>query len=303
MFSCFQTFVVAAALLRPARPPISSSHNARLTGHMPVMGLRQRVRAWREIGRLLEGVRVDANGAASDAGSIRRLRVRLRRSKRRVDASVRSISADVEAELADIPPLSLNNVRRQLAAAMSQEGMLRYPRAGGEIFAGDVHRSLKATAASDLRRPNRRIAIVTTAALPWMTVTSVNPLLRAAGLAAKGYAVDLVIPWLEPEQQPLLFPPGVTFSYPAEQEEWVWEWLRRSGVLDARAYEPTAERLHFRWYPAVYEDFLGAVIQQSRVDLTQLIPPDERDVCTASTQPVPAPPAPPPRHGSAEALD
>lgn len=56
---------------------------------------------------------------------------------------------------------------------------------------------------SDLRDTNRTIWIITTASLPWMTGTSINPLLRAAYLAKDRPEgkVYLMIPWLPREEQ------------------------------------------------------------------------------------------------------
>ena len=146
------------------------------------------------------------------------------------------------------------------------------PAAGGvQIGAADSAAVLRPTTASNLRQQGRLLTIVTTAALPWMTGTSINPLLRAAHLSAKEYNVTLMLPWLSPAEQPTLFPQGLVFDRPAQQEAYARWWLRNRANLEA-------PRLRFLWYPAQYEPFLGCIIQRAGVDLTTLVPPAERDV-------------------------
>ncbi|CAM9246935.1 unnamed protein product, partial [Phaeothamnion confervicola] len=126
---------------------------------------------------------------------------------------------------------------------------------------------------TDLTDPSRRIWIFTTACLPWLTGTAVNPLLRAAHLQrgrAKGL-VTLVVPWLDAGDQDKVFPKGVCFERQEEQEAHVRAWLARADLA------AESESIAVAFYPGRYHGEFGSIFPMG--DLTAMVPDADADVC------------------------
>lgn len=122
---------------------------------------------------------------------------------------------------------------------------------------------------SSLKEPGRTFAVVTTAALPWRTGTSMNPMLRAAHLAADPTRkVLLVVPWVEPEQQALIFPPGVTFETREQQAEFI--------LKEARQRTSLTHPFQVVFYAGKYFPSFGSIFPAE--DIIAVIPQHERDV-------------------------
>jgi hypothetical protein len=154
------------------------------------------------------------------------------------------------------------------------------------------------TPQSDLSLPGRYIHIVTTAALPWFTGTAVNPLLRAAYLHRRTLEINkqyeqetipdgapehihfhhnrsyvtLVIPWLELNEDQIELYNNRIFETPAEQEEYIRDWLRTEAKM-----EDAANDLEILFYPARYHSGLRSVFAMG--DIMDVIPTAYRDVC------------------------
>nr|CAB3487012.1 unnamed protein product [Digitaria exilis] len=115
----------------------------------------------------------------------------------------------------------------------------------------------------------RHVAIVTTASLPWMTGTAINPLFRAAYLArSEKQKVTLVVPWLCKSDQELVYPNNITFGSPEEQETYIRNWLQ--------------ERLGFEsdfkisFYPGKFSKERRSIIPAG--DTSQFISSKEADI-------------------------
>lgn len=166
--------------------------------------------------------------------------------------------------LAALPRDHKSGARAAVIAAALALLVLRARRQGRARGILDRARLLAAARSRihDLRASPRDIVIVTTASLPWMTGTAVNPALRAVALAADGHSVTLVVPWLESRaEQRRVYGRGRTFSTRAEQAAEVRRWLAAQG--------PAGEKVEVRFYDGVYSEEFGSILAVG--DLTSLL--------------------------------
>lgn len=121
----------------------------------------------------------------------------------------------------------------------------------------------------DVEDEKRHVAIVTTASLPWMTGTAVNPLFRAAYLAkCAKQKVTLVVPWLCKADQELVYPNSLTFSSPEEQEAYIRSWL------EERVGFKTDFKISF--YPGKFSKERRSIIPAG--DTSEFIPSKKADI-------------------------
>lgn len=129
---------------------------------------------------------------------------------------------------------------------------------------------------TDIADKSKRIWIVTTAALPWMTGTAVNPLLRAAymtdGRLEAGGSVTLMLPWLEREQdRDSVYGKNRDFNTPEEQEAYIRKWL-----IEKAKFPDAADKLNIEWYTSWQNKVENSLYSMG--DITAQIPAEAVDI-------------------------
>lgn len=122
---------------------------------------------------------------------------------------------------------------------------------------------------TDITDKSKRILIVTTASLPWMTGTAINPLLRAAyltkGRAKKGGSVTLMLPWLERmSDQERVYGKEKAFVSQEDQETYIRTWLK-----DTAGMPEASKELQIIWYTGWLELAENSVYSMG--DITALV--------------------------------
>ena len=141
------------------------------------------------------------------------------------------------------------------------------------------------TEESDLRPCQSSVRdfwVVTTAALPWMTGTAINPLLRAAYLSqmnrpfsAGKSTVTLVLPWLESaDDRVALYGEEWKDVTQAFQEKYIRQWLAQSVPKEADA---SRGGIQIVWYAAKYHARYASIFAMG--DICSLFGDNKLDVC------------------------
>jgi hypothetical protein len=175
----------------------------------------------------------------------------------------------VEPE-AEIAPPQLAVVAEEQTAATTQESVPDDVGSKSKLVPCPrmVQPGEKVLPHTDLSDKSKAIWIVTTASLPWMTGTAVNPLLRAAymtqGRREAGGKVTIMLPWLEqPKDQQHVY--SKIFDKPEDQEDHVRTWLIESANM-----KEECDDLNIAWYPARQERLENSIYSMG--DITALIP-------------------------------
>jgi len=130
----------------------------------------------------------------------------------------------------------------------------------------------------------RMIWVVTTAALPWMTGTAINPLLRAAYFSQMNRpfsqdlsTVTLVIPWLESaEDRVQLYGPSWRHKTQKDQDAYIRAWIRDKALLPLEASPDTAG-IFIQFYPARWHARMNSIFAMG--DICSLLGEESLDVC------------------------
>jgi hypothetical protein len=124
--------------------------------------------------------------------------------------------------------------------------------------------STPCSSVQNLRAPNRSLWIITTASVPWLTGTAVNPLYRAISLASTVHpssTVTLVVPWLVREEDRLkLYGSTTSFTSWQEQERWIRTEFTTSSSMTATTTTTHADNLYIEFYDSIYLEAIGSIL-------------------------------------------